>query len=458
MKKYVILFVCLLNSTFSSLWGGDDIRDSVHRLNWNDLEVVWVEDDRFPTFTVTFYFADGALADEAGELGSSNAMFRMLTSGTRRYGQKDISDYLEFYGSAVSTNVSHEYSTVSVSGLVKDSIPLLKQVCHLFSDASFPEDELDKEKKRAVDGLMSLVNNHSSLATTAFREISLEGTPYAYPFSGKLVDIKKINRNMLVKRHQYFNEKVKKRLYLTGPEKILDIKSVLLEECRWKNKEANFVRTQPHQKEKFERRVVLVTVPSANQAQIRIGRFLNKEHISRPEVLSMGSSFLGGGFTSKLMRAVRTTEGLTYSIGAFAAGQKEYGRAGISTFTKDVTTKALIELVDKNLVEVKQNQFSDEDFERARNFLIGSYPFNFELSEEFMAQIITLDHEGRPLETLYELPSMIEKLRRNEVVDVIGQIFDPSQLTYVVLGELKLAKELEKLGQKVEIRSYKEFL
>ena len=105
-----------------------------------------------------------------------------------------------------------------------------------------------------------------------------------------------------------------------------------------------------------------MTVPSANQAQVRIGRLLKKEELGNDALMLFTSKFLGGGFTSQLMQAVRVKAGLSYSVSAFAAGQKEYGRSGIMTFTKNETIKELLDVIKKTLTSVKEQKFSKGRF------------------------------------------------------------------------------------------------
>ena len=79
-------------------------------------------------------------------------------------------------------------------------------------------------------------------------------------------------------------------------------------------------------------------VPKANQAQIRVGRYLTYDESKKDhELMSLASKYMGGGFTSRLMQELRVKRGLTYSAGAYASTQKTYGRSGISTFTKNNT-------------------------------------------------------------------------------------------------------------------------
>src|SRR5690606_14419423 len=220
-----------------------------------------------------------------------------------------------------------------VSGLVKDVIPTFKRLCHMFTETVYPKTEVDRELKRASDALTNMVGDKSGLASRAFREISMGGTPYAYPTDGKLKDLKRLSSVHLKDKLTYLNEKVAKRIYMTGPKQLLNIKDILNNECGWKGKEANFKRDVTFDKTYTSKdpEIFLVTVPEANQAQVRIGRFLDEEEVKPQETLELLSTYLGGGFTSVLMRELRTKRGLVYSAGAFAAGQRRYGRSAIQT-------------------------------------------------------------------------------------------------------------------------------
>ena len=81
--KYII--ITLLFSTFSF---ANYIDDNVKKLDWNGIEVVWLEDNSLPTYDVTVYFNEGSLGETAQLAGVGEFMFQQLTSGTTRYTQK----------------------------------------------------------------------------------------------------------------------------------------------------------------------------------------------------------------------------------------------------------------------------------------------------------------------------------------------------------------------------------
>ncbi len=455
MKKITLLLSFLILS--SSVFADNSIKKRIKKFDWNGVEVVWLEDNRYPTYDIMIYFADGALSDTTVK-GEASAMFGMIPSGTRRFNQKDISENLEFFGANYSPYITHEYSLYSVNGLVKDIVPTMKMICHLFKDATFPKNELKKEKRRIQDSYRNIINDQGSLASRVFREISLSGSPYDYPVGGKLKDISKITQAGLSKKLDYFNNQVKKRIYISGPESSLVVKRVFSDDCGW-NGEAKYVRNIEYSpiKKKEGPEVILVTVPKSNQAQVRIGRFLNKGEFEELHVMSLSTSFLGGGFTSRLMREVRG-KGLTYSIGAFAGGQRDYGRAGISTSTANEKLIPLLETVEKTIQDAAGGTIADEDLERARGYLVGSHPFQFEESSDLLEQLVMLDHEGKSYDEIFSFTERISKVNKKQVIEELNKLFGWNQQTVLILGSKALLKNLKAKGLEVKTRSYKDFL
>ena len=443
----------------NSLLAKEAYSSNVKILDWNGLEVVWLEENKFPTYNLSVYFADGALSDHPSRTGETALMFKYLDLGTTLRTHREITDGLEFYGVDYESAVTHEYSSFNVSGLMKDIIPTVKLICHMMKDATFPKKQLNREKRRNRSMLLGLVDNKRALASKVFRELSLKGSAYSSPKDGRLRDRKRITPKVLKNKKDYFFQKVKKRIYLSGPKEILNLKDIFLNGCGWNVKEANYARTI--KKEKFKKAkgpdIFLVTVPNANQAQIQIGRYLGYDEIQESELMTLTSSLLGGGFTSILMREIRVKRGLTYGVSAYASEQKEYGRVGIVSFTKNKTVNELITVVKQSLENVSKSKFDNESLERVKGYLTGSYPFRFESSEDYLHQLIHLDHIGKSYEALYNFPEKIKTFTKKDIERMNRNLFSWKKQTIVVLGNKKLKKQLKKLGT-VKVLNYKKFL
>jgi len=446
--KIILTLVLTLNIYGASL-------DNIKTYDWNGIEVVHLVDNRFPTYDLAFYFADGALSDQSNK-GITDGVLSWLPLGTRRYGQKEIADNLEFFAATHSSQVNHEYSLYSVSGLVKDIKPTVKMICHLFNDASFPKKELKKEKRRLRQSILEMVNSKGALATMISRELSLKGSPFSYPVGGKLKDIKKMTQARLQSHLKYFNESVKKKIYISGPEASTSIKDVISKDCGWSGK-ATFVRKLKKPVKMSTPKIYLVTVPKANQAQVRIGRLLEKDEGISEYQLDLASGFLGGGFTSRLMRVLRNDHGLIYGGGAYASMQSEYGRSGISTATANKNLTKLLKLTKKSIEDISNGEIPDDEFSRSKGLLAAGFPFRFERSSVLLGQLIALDHLGKGYDSLFDYPDQIYALKKDDLQKAMRKIFSWDQQVIVIVGTKSLKKQLRKFG-KVTTISYKKFL
>lgn len=436
-------------------------QERVQKFKWKNLEVVYLKDNQYPTYNVSIYFADGALSDNRRRTGETSQMFSLLTSGTRRFSQKDILENLEFFGTKYGSNVTHEYSVFSVSGLTKDIVPTMKKVCHLFQDTTFSRRILSREKHLSISKLKSIVNNRGSLATRAFREISLKGTPYEKPVNGKLKGIRKIKRRDLVRKLDYFNNKVLKRIYLSGSKDVLHLKKIFLNDCGWGSEKAKFVRSKKFNKTLRKKpQVTLVVIPQANQAQIRIGRYINPGESNDIEKLKLSSEILGGrGLTSLMMSELRVKRGLIYSGGGNASKQKDYGRVVLSTYTRNEKVIEVLDVLEDLLFKAKTGRLDKIHFERSKKAVIGAYPFKFERTDDFLGRLLFYDHIGKSYSEFFNSREKIKRLSYDSIKPDLKRVFDWDKMEIVILGSGKILKKiLKKKFKKVRVISYKNYL
>lgn len=446
-------YTLLLLSFFSlSAFGEASFLDDVKRLRWGDLEVVWIEDEKFPRFTASLYVENGALRDSVP--GLTQATFDLLTSGTSKETQRQISEYFDFYGVNAKHSVTHEYSVMTVQALTRDLSPVMGKVCELWQDAQYPETELKSYVSRSKSHLKNLVTSHGALADRIFRKLSLAGTPYENPVEGTLSGFEKLNPPLLKERLSQLRGS-RKVLYLAGPKDVLALEKVL-PQCGWtKGEKLSPVELK---KPSSQSAIYLVPVPGANQAQIRIGRYVTRREVEgKHDHFHFLSSFLGGSFTSKLVQELRVKRGLTYSASAYVAVQRDYGRAGVSTFSKSETVAETISVIRDVFSEVSQGGVTPEEFQHKLGHVVGGYAFGFEETGAFIGQLMLYDHQQRPLTELQEFPERIGKLKVKDLSRASMEVFPWERQTIVVVGDKSLEKSLSKL-RPVRILDYKDFL
>ena len=450
-----LLFLSLF--AFTSAFAGSSFLEAVERQSWDlgkeKLDVVWVEDDKFPKFTASFYFQDGALNDAVP--GLTQFTFDQLAAGTGQETQRQLAEFFDFYGANLRHTVTHEYSVFTVQALTKDIVPVIGKVCQLFKDAQYPQNELDSYASRAKSHLKNLVTSHAALADRIFRKVSLSGTPYAEPVEGSLASYDKITRKLLRERLAVLN-RTKKVLYLAGPRDVKEMQKVLAAHCEWSNE----VKFNPPtiRKPEPQSTIYLVDVPRANQAQIRIGRYLIKdEFVGKYDQFQFMSTFLGGGFTSKLVQELRVKRGLTYSAGAYVSMQRDYGRAGILTFSKNETAADAVGIIRDVFADVASGKFLETEFVHQKNHQIGAYAFGFEETGAFLGQLMLYDHQKRDLAELVSFPETIGRLTMPELARATLETFPWDRQTIVIVGDKERQKGLSRI-RPVRVVRYEDFL
>lgn len=455
--RLIILFL-----VFSTIAQASYLSENVKKMQWKGIDVVWLEDNSLPNYFISVYFGDGALSDKRNYYGETMMMFDNLEGGTARYTQQEVSDALEFYGASTGSSVTHEYSTYKVSGLIKDLVPTMKMVCHLFQNATFPDKRLRSHKKRLVDSINNIASNPGDVADRVFREVSLNGTDFKKPVEGKVSSIKRIRSKNLKDKLGYFNSNVYKKIYMTGPKDLKKLENIIKSDCGWTQKKnakpsTESVAISKIMKSDNQRKIYLVPVSRSNQAQIRIGRYITKKEASSDHIEKyFASSFFGGGFTSRLMQVLRVEKAMVYSAGSYISSQRGYGRSGITTATRNETLKSALETI-KDLVDKSSSKIESRIFTRSKNYLKGSYLFSLESSKVFLNNLLYFDHIGRSWSEMPQFPKKIEKVTKKELKKKIKEIFGWEKQTIVIVGSEKLKKDLSSLGKVVTL-NYKDYL
>ena len=452
MKLIFILLALLHSTAFANF-----VNENLKVLNWNGLEVKWLQDEQSPTFELVVQFHEGAGSEKRSKSGITSLTFDLLTTGTSRYKQSEILDHLEYFGARYSSSVTHEFAQYYVEGLTKDSVPVMKKICHIFSDAQYPKKNLEKAKARILAALANLPRDHKAVADRAFRFETMKGTAYALDVGGRIQSISKIRRSHLLKKLSYFKNDVKKTIYIRGSSKLKELESVISKDCGWKPVAKVSGSASLLAIPNFKKRVIYIPV-AANQTQIRIGSYMSRvEARKNIDLDSFVSALLGSGFTSRLNQEIRVKRGLTYSISTRIGSQKGYGRKWITTSTKADQTVDMLKAIE-SVIKKSSTDLDKVDFLRAKTFVKGNYLFSLESNSAFLNKIIYLDHMGLDYSSIYEFPNKVDLFSRVQVMKRVGTMFDLDKSLIIIVGPKSVVKGLRKAGYEVRVRDVKRYL
>jgi zinc protease len=181
---------------------------------------------------------------------------------------------------------------------------------------------------------------------------------------------------------------------------------------------------------------VSVNIPGKKSVSVAIGlpsglRYTDADHLP----LSVATSVLGDGFTSRLIGKVRDTEGLTYGIGAVLSGGGTYDRGWSirATFAPALLDKGLAS-TNRELTKWYKEGITAEELEYRKSALAGEHQIRLATSAGMASAILDAVERGLTPAWIDDYPTKLAALTLDEVNAAIRRHVDPNKMVIVTAG------------------------
>jgi len=195
------------------------------------------------------------------------------------------------------------------------------------------------------------------------------------------------------------------------------------------------------------RSVVVVDKPDVTQTQVRIASagFARRSPDYFPAIVA--SAILGGGFTSRLMEAIRVNRGLSYGVRSRFATSASGGLFFVSTFTKVETTAEIIQVTLDETARFCEAGPSQEELERLQSYLCGLFPLSLETHDQLAEKLADLALFDLPDEEVSHFREWVRAVTPEACRDVGRRYFPLDGRVVVAVGPAKaIARSLERFG------------
>src|SRR5262245_30822804 len=134
------------------------------------LRVIALENHKLPTFTMQMVFLSGGLSDPADQPGAAQYTATMLREGTKTRSSRQIAEAVESLGATLNANsgLSSPISVITAGGLTENFDQIMELFADVILNPSFPADDLNKLKTRAVAQLRAQRSQSGFLANEMF--------------------------------------------------------------------------------------------------------------------------------------------------------------------------------------------------------------------------------------------------------------------------------------------------
>ncbi|HYM10935.1 MAG TPA: pitrilysin family protein [Bryobacterales bacterium] len=148
------------------------------------------------------------------------------------------------------------------------------------------------------------------------------------------------------------------------------------------------------------------------------------------------NTLLGGGMSSRLFQNIREKQGLVYSVYSDLNPYRDTGCLSIYAGTSIENAERVVELILKELREIKDGQITPEELRRAKDHLKGSLMLSLESTSSRMANLARQEIYFGHFFSLDELIEAIEQVTVAEVEQIASDSFNQKQIALTVLGNL----------------------
>jgi predicted Zn-dependent peptidase len=173
------------------------------------------------------------------------------------------------------------------------------------------------------------------------------------------------------------------------------------------------------------------------QGKVRVGRrsiMRDDPDFFAAEV--MNDILGGGGFTSRLMKSIRSNEGLAYGVGSqFGAGAYYPGVFGVSFDSKSPTVALAIQLMKDEFERMKAEPVSAEELEVSKRSSIESFPQTFSSRDAMLGIFVADEWSGRDPAFWQNYRENIAKVRAEDVQRVARKYLNLDDMVILVVGK-----------------------
>lgn len=390
-----------------------------------------------PLVNLTLIIKGGTYLDPAGKEGTGALMGNLLRSGgTTKTPAVKMDEKLDFLAAQFSSNLFDAGANLNLNLMGKDLKEGLGLMMEVLTEPAFQQDRLDLAKKntrqqieRRNDDTTTIERYQASLLRTGEKHFtnrfttaaSLEAITRAdlLAFHGRIMD----PRNMFVTVSGNFERKAVEKL---------------LNETLGKLKAGKDAQLSPKvpAPEHTIQPGIYVCEKDVNQGRVSINiPGLRQIDADWPAVTVMNDILGGGGFTARMVKKIRSDEGLAYSVGSYFNPGSFYTGTFTALFQTKVPTVAYgIRLALAEMERIKREPVTEDELKVAKGSFIDGFPDDFG-TKAVVAQVFAqMELTGMPENYFETIRERISAVTVADVQRVAQKYLKPEKAAILVVG------------------------
>ena len=422
----------------------------------NQMRVLVIEDHRLPMVHYRFMVRAGASDEPAEKAGLANMMLEVMRQGTEKRDEKTLSGEIDAIGGQVETQATRDYMTITGQFLSRDWRKGLDLMADIVQQPAFRAEEVERTRGRILAGLQQSRDDNGTLANEHLNALVYGSHPYGRPVDGDPGSVSNLAKADLT---SFYNTYFQPNLILLVVVGDVDVNTVVNEvEAHFRDWAPQTPPSRPGPPlPVFDtNRIRILDKPDVTQTELRIGfEGVKRDNPDYYALTVMNYILGGGGFSSRVLDAVRSKGGLTYTASTQFDFGRDKGAFILSTFTKNETVGETVDLALATMKKFQDEGPTPKEVEDAKRFLVGALPLGLQTAASQAAQWSAIDFYNLGGDYFDRYAERINAVTVADVKRVAQERLREDKLAIVAVSTAGAIKsQLEKYGP-IEVLDYR---
>ena len=363
--------------------------------------------------------------------GIAHFIEHAVFKGTKKRKAYHVISRLEDVGAEIDAFTTKENTCVCASFLHNYYERTIELISDIIFNSTFPEKELNNEKEVIIEEINSYRDNPAELIFDDFEKQIFNGHPLSRDILGSPKLLKTFTKNDI---QSFINQNYNTdQIILFSVGNIPFSKLVNLADKYFSKIPANIRDSKRLQFNNYKVSRLIVK-KNTHQTHCIIGNIAYKEeHKNRMTLELLNNLLAGTGLSSRLNIALREKKGLVYSVESFYTPYVDTGISGIYFGTYNGNLNKSLNIIKKELLNIRNNKLGTLQLHRAKLKLIGSIAIDSESKSNLMLAVAKNFLQFNKIKTFDDIYDEIQNITAQQLLTTANEIYDfnnLSSLTY----------------------------
>ena len=405
---------------------------NLHRLVMaNGITLIVVENQAADIISGRFFLKNaGTIAETSAQAGLAHLVSAVITKGTENLSALEIAEKIEAIGAGLGTDASTDYFYLSLKTVSADFPPMLKLLGEIMRSPTFPESEVELERKLTLQNIRSQKEQPFNVAFNQLRQQMYPQHPYGISVLGTEASVSKLTRNQLLDYHKTYFRPDNLVISLSGRITQAQAEKLTADVFGdWQQPDSRLPTSSyksptlnPSHQE---------IIQDTQQSIVMLGYLGTKVNLAEYPVLKLISTYLGNGLSSRLFVELREKRGLAYDVSAFFPTRLDTAPFITYMGTAPANTEIAIEGLSAEVERLTKQTLSEPEIQGAKNKLLGQYALGKQTNGEIAQTYGWYETLGLGIEFDLAFQEQIQPIQATQIRDVAQQYLSQPYISIV---------------------------